>query len=182
MSSKFYKDSISLSGVFDQDLDKSVLYSANKVYLRYCTSDGHMGNKKANDDIPFFFRGAKVVQAMISSLTEDQGLTAGDQLIFGGHSAGGRGAMVHLDQVAESLPDVSVVGLLDSPLYMDLMPLYESLSGLNTHMALAHQNFDVESIISDECKAAYSQENEWRCIFGQYRMKFIKTPFLLLAD
>ena len=68
MSSKFYKDTISLSGVFDQDPEKSILSTANKVYLRYCTSDGHMADKKANDDIPFFFRGAKVVKAMISSL------------------------------------------------------------------------------------------------------------------
>jgi hypothetical protein len=68
MSSKFYKDSISLSGVFDSDPEKSILSTANKVYLRYCTSDGHMGNKDADDDIPFFFRGSKVVQEMIYSL------------------------------------------------------------------------------------------------------------------
>jgi hypothetical protein len=52
--------------------------------------------------------------------------------------------MVHLDQLAASLPGVEVVGLLDSPLYMDLLPLYENMSGLNEHMALAHKNFDVD--------------------------------------
>ena len=39
--------------------------------------------------------------------------------------------MVHLDSVAERLGGVEVVGLLDSPLYLDLMPLYENISGLN---------------------------------------------------
>jgi hypothetical protein len=24
--------------------------------------------------------------------------------------------------------------------------------------------------------------DQWRCIFGQYRLKYIKTPFVLFAD
>jgi len=138
MTSKFYEETVDLSGVFDDDPEKSILSSANKVFLKYCTSDGHMGSKKSNDDIPFFFRGAKVVNAMIKSLVEEQGLSPGHQLIFGGNSAGGRGAMVHLDNIAASLPDIEVVGLLDSPLYLDIAPLYETRTGLNNHMALAH--------------------------------------------
>jgi hypothetical protein len=68
MSSKKYKDTISLSGVFDSDPEKSTMSSSNKVYLRYCTSDGHMGEKKRDEEIPFHFRGYKVVEAMIASL------------------------------------------------------------------------------------------------------------------
>lgn len=55
-------------------------------------------------------------------------------VIFGGTSAGGRGAMVHLDIVTQMLSayGLKVLGVFDSPAYLDIMPLYpEKLVGLN---------------------------------------------------
>jgi len=58
--------------------------------------------------------------------------------VFGGHSAGARGAMTHLDAVAKILEKkgVKVIGMLDSPLYMDIDTLYpDKLEGLNKRMS-----------------------------------------------
>ena len=75
----------------------------------------------------FNFHGQHNVMAMIKHLVETQGLGTGpaDELVFGGWSAGARGAMVHLDSVVAYLKDnalnpVKTLGMLDSPLYMDM--------------------------------------------------------------
>lgn len=57
------------------------------------------------------------------------------QIVFGGTSAGGRGAMVHLDNVQAKFPTNKVLGILDSPLYMDVDSLFESRVSLKTSMA-----------------------------------------------
>ena len=68
---------------------------------------------------------------MLKHLVENKGLGSGlggrrDRLIFGGASAGARGAMVHLDYVQEMLGEaasnVDVVGFLDSPAWIDKEP------------------------------------------------------------
>ena len=66
---------------------------------------------------------------MIDFLINNKSLGAdpNDLVLFGGHSAGARGAMVHLDKVAERLKEqkgLTVLGILDSPLYLDLDPLF----------------------------------------------------------
>lgn len=140
MSSQFHKPTISMRGVFDKNPEISAMHDANKVYVRYCTSDGHMGDQEKTEEIPYQFRGQKVVEEVFHQLQEVYGLVFDEDhwLLFGGHSAGGRGAMVHLDNVEKRLGGVQVAGLLDSPLYLDLMPLYENLSGLNEHTKLVH--------------------------------------------
>lgn len=46
-----------------------------------------------------YFRGQRIVRAMITYLIKNKGLgqNAGDLVVFGGYSAGARGAMAHLD-------------------------------------------------------------------------------------
>lgn len=90
-------------GVFSEDKNVSPLYDANKAYLRYCSSDGHMGDVGGDDAAATFegryFRGQRIVRAMITYLIQNEGLgqNAGDLVVFGGYSAGARGAMAHLD-------------------------------------------------------------------------------------
>ena len=43
MSSKKYNETINLNGVFSRSEDESPLWDANKAFLAYCSSDGHMG-------------------------------------------------------------------------------------------------------------------------------------------
>jgi hypothetical protein len=42
------------------------------------------------------------------------------------------------------------------------------------------QNFNASSVISDACAAAYNGEL-WKCLFGQFRMPHVKTPYLMVA-
>ena len=58
------------------------LQNANKVFVRYCTSDAHMGNA-ANWGRQF--RGAEVVQAVLTDLVANKGLGSSKAfMLFGG--------------------------------------------------------------------------------------------------
>lgn len=76
---------------------------------------------------------------------------------------------------------VKVLGALDSPLWMNLKPLYTDITGVTDMMKNAHQNFNVGSVIPSDC-AQRHKDKEWRCVFGEYRLDFVHTPFVMFAD
>ena len=91
-----------------------------------------MGNIGAGDVDPalgpsWSFRGQRLVQGFIQDLMTVHGMGADGsdhRLLFGGCSAGARGAMANLDLVPGYVPpNVRVVGFLDSCLWVDILPL-----------------------------------------------------------
>ena len=131
MSSSKWESSMTKTGIFDGNPQLTPLSDANKVYIPYCTSDGWMGNRAAsNSTFGWEFRGQKVVEGVLNTLQADRGLGAKEQtLVFSGCSAGGRGAMVNLDYVMGMLANgvtgnskINLVGVLDSPLWVDIAP------------------------------------------------------------
>lgn len=147
VSSRHYSATRTAGGLFYAD--SAILREANKVYLEYCTSDAHMGDTDGTDFYdahvstgpvstwgwtdpndgqfkPWQFRGARVVKAMINSLVTTKGLggRAGTTLLFAGTSAGGRGAMTHLDYVPQMMgptaaAHTTVYGFMDSIMHLD---------------------------------------------------------------
>lgn len=94
-----------------------------------------------------------------------------DLLLFGGGSAGARGAMVHLDYVPQMIgsasANVDVIGVLDSPLWMMADGYSNSLSMTTIEAQLA---FRPEHTGRD-CAAVYAPRDEiWKCFFAEYRL------------
>jgi hypothetical protein len=177
MSSKDYPETCGKTGIFDTS-SNSPLRTANKVYVPYCSSDGHMGD---GEFAGWQFRGARIGRAVIAALKKKSSLgTAGSTLIFGGGSAGGRGAMVLLDEVAKMLPEMTLLGFLDSPYLMDVPSDSVNFNGFQEQHVGVLENFNGSSIVSSDCAAAYKTE-PWKCLFGQYRMPFLTTPYLMAA-
>lgn len=176
MSSKNYPHECGKTGLFDTDPDRTPLSAANKVYIPYCSSDGHMGD---GEYAGLQFRGARIARAVVTDL-KSRGLESGSTLIWSGGSAGGRGAMVLLDEVAETLPEVKVLGYLDSNYYIDVPSYSADFSGFQPQHQGVLQNFNAYSVVSSACAAANDGEL-WKCLFGQFRMPHIKTPYLMVA-
>lgn len=163
------------------------LRTANKVFVRYCTSDAHMGHVNA---FGYKFRGQSVVESVLSDLVHEHGLGSDlarnrHLLLFGGASAGSRGAMVHLDYVSSMIGRVSggvdVVGFLDSPLWLDYAPLDASFEGGFANQTKQVHNFANVRHLGEGCEAHYDEANQWRCLLGEYRMPFVTSPYFLIA-
>ena len=150
-----------------------------QVNVPYCSSDGWMGNLD-NEEIGFEFRGHEIVKATLELVKERWNVGKGDTVIFGGASAGARGAMVHLDMVADFFKDSTVLGVLDSPLWVDLNPPDESTVGLLDQTQKVYEVTGVravsggDGVITDDCAESFLEE-EFKCLFGQYRIPFIKV-------
>lgn len=185
-SSKAWLPIAEESGLFRPARDPA-LGGANKIWVQYCSSDGHMGDSEA---FGYHFRGTQIIRAIFKDLVTRWGLGKGSQrhlVIFGGQSAGARGAMVHLDYVQEMAAaagagPIDVLGFLDSPLWVDMEP-YPG-SGFIGFGAWCRTIFEYVNVthLGAECPRAYAGPEQWKCIMGQYRMPYIQTPYLLVAS
>merc|ERR1719198_485415 len=82
------------------------------------------------DTVSLQFRGLRIIKAVLTELVFKHGLDPHAQVIFGGGSAGGRGAMAWLDYAHALLPTSWVHGFLDSAYYLDMQSYSaSSLSG-----------------------------------------------------
>lgn len=161
LSSKDYPETCNKTGIFSENPLNPVA-TATKVYVPYCSSDAHVGDAEFAG---WQFRGKRIVAAVLADFE-------GRPIVFGGGSAGGRGALLWLDHVPNS------VGFLDSPYYLDLEPYNSSFVGFPTMAKEAYANFNIT--IDDQCRQAYFQE-PWKCTLGQYALDFMKTPRLVVA-
>ena len=127
MGNKDWHQSVAMGGIFETDAVKTPFAGAHKVFVPYCSSDAWVGDTVAGG---LYFRGQAIVEAVLADLVQQQNLgqNSADRLLFGGCSAGARGAMFTLDSVADMLArsgvtGVQLQGLLDSPLWIDVAPL-----------------------------------------------------------
>eukprot|EP00908_Phaeocystis_cordata_P004249 Transcript_14634.p1 GENE.Transcript_14634~~Transcript_14634.p1 ORF type:complete len:360 (-),score=138.98 Transcript_14634:51-1130(-) len=176
------------------------LAKAHKVLVPYCTSDAHMGDAAA---FGLQFRGGAVVRAVLADLVRRRGLGrrglagAPPRLLFGGVSAGSRGAMVHLDYVKEMLPlepavreRVEVRGYIDSALWIDAEPLGHHLASGDEHVGFygfadvtkGVASFANVTHLGAECAARWGGAEQWRCLFGEYRLPLVRTPYMAIGS
>ncbi len=176
ISSVGWPASIDAGGIFSRDASQNPWAAANFAYVAYCSSDAWMGDAEAYG---FQFRGQAILAATLDELRASRGLGDGARLLLGGCSAGARGAMANLDAVAAALPGIEVRGLLDSGLWVDASPADPSTTeSLLAQTAQVASFVNAGALVPAECAAAYPGE-EYKCLFGQYRMPFVTTPYFL---
>jgi len=174
MSSKDYPPACGKTGIFDVH-EQSPLHAWNLVYVPYCTSDAFMGDGTFGS---WQFRGARVVRAVLKKLKGR--LESGKRILFGGGSAGGRGAMVFLDEVSHAFPQLHVQGFLDSPFYLDVASFSSKFDGFQQQHLNVLKNFNATSVVSDRCGQRFPDQ-QWKCLFGQHRMPLLRTQYLMAA-
>jgi hypothetical protein len=142
------------------------------------------------------FRGQRILAAVLASLVSTQGLgakasyVAGSQrLLLSGCSAGARGAMMNLDYIdgilaAVGVPSgsVEVQGLLDSPLWVNVEPSTPHIMPLANETRAVFELVNATARLGPTCATSYpNYEDRWMCLFGQYRMPMLQTPYMLNA-
>jgi hypothetical protein len=195
MSSKDNPSVCSKGGIFTSLPDDATL-----VYVPYCSSDGWMGSRVYDG---LYVNGVDIVLSVVDYVKgyiEDEYSHNGKggkggkyehNVIFGGGSAGGRGAAILLDVVASRFEGFNVRGFLDSPYYVDSDPYdgafyHDRFEGFAKQTQDVYDNFVVGgrhhgTVLNEECVAEYTDE-PWKCLFGEYIMPFIKTQYLMTVD
>jgi hypothetical protein len=182
MSSKDWPDTLSLSEGIFENTARNPLRSWNNVYLKYCSSDAHMGDA---EQFGFSFRGQRIVEAMLADLVKrGLGDVAAQTLLFSGCSAGGRGAMATADFVpgilaaAGAANPVNVLALFDAALYVSEPPAVQGKTPMIQQAKGVFQLFNVKGRVPQNCRERYA-DTPWYCIFGQYRLPLVATKHIL---
>ena len=157
-------------GIFATD-GSSAWGNANRVYVKYCSSDIWSGDAPAsNNTFGYTFRGSRIVTAVMNGLMQNQGLgsTPGQRLLFGGCSAGAIGAMNNIEAVAAMMPStVQTWGFLDGAGLLDIQPrgwnwrpYLETLQSLMASMLGFTQ-----PVFQPYCAELFPGEL-WKCLIG----------------
>lgn len=181
MSSTNWKPVQVVGGVFSSQAGNP-FQTYNKVYLGYCSSDAWMGDVGASGATwGYAFRGQRIIEATMADLQARHGMGPGAEVVFGGCSAGARGALVNLDYIQDMAPTGSTVrGLLDSGLWVDVEPIDTEQVSLQEQTQMVASFVNPGARIPTACALQYVGE-EWKCLFGVYRLPFLDTPYLINA-
>ena len=182
MSSTHWPKVQTVGGVFSKS-PLNPWADANKVYLSYCSSDAWVGDVAASSaTYGYAFRGQRIIEATLADVALNRGLGATAQVLFGGCSAGARGAMFNLDYVAQYLPaGATVKGLLDSALWLDVSPPDTAEVTLQTQTQGVFALVNPGARIPAACSAAYPGSEGWKCLYGVYRLPFLTTDYFINA-
>jgi hypothetical protein len=181
MSSKKWPTTLNMGGLFS--LTKGNPFAkAAKAYLSYCSSDAWVGDAQPSpDNGGFAFKGQAIIEAVVTDLVSRFNLTAANRVLFGGCSAGARGALFNLDYVGAMLPPgTGLKGLLDSALWLDLVPPDAAEVSLQAQTQGVFAMVNPAARIPAACAAAYPGSEGWKCLYGQYRLPFVTTPYFIV--
>lgn len=183
-----------------------VPYCSSDAWVGNLGPEGGIGGYK-----PWYFKGQRIIEALFaqlatgvpvvnttvlhfanhthatSSTTTLHALTSASRLLFAGCSAGSRGAAFTLDYVQAMLPAGSppVLGFFDSPLWIDEEPIPDApvpIVPLENQTAAVYEAFNVSGRIPAACAQQYPGAEGWKCLYGQYRIPFTQTPYLMSAS
>lgn len=187
MSSKGWKETRTVDGIFAS----GPLADANLVQLGYCTSDIYLGDTGASDATwGWHFRGEQVVRSTFTKLIDEFGLGAseGHRLVFGGSSAGARGAAVWMDHFNELLSGapfpVQAWGFLDTPHpfhHFHALPPTGPTGDYTPEGTQKLVNFLSPGIDKFMLQGVCDEPAErWKCIYAEFRLPESHADYMIV--
>ncbi|CAM6107975.1 unnamed protein product [Calypogeia fissa] len=163
-------------------------YNWNRVFLKYC--DGGSFNGDVNDPIQvanssingtapvvnIFFRGQRVWKALMEELME-KGMQNAEKALLSGRSAGGLATILHCDQYRDFMPNTTLVKCLSDAGFFLAIP---DISGVETIEAFYGNVVQLHNMVGNLPKYCTSEREANRCIFPEYIIPGLKTPFFVL--
>ncbi len=183
-SSTEYPDSLDLEGIFSLDLNLNPEFGTyNHVFIPYCSSDSHFGDRNESaDTFGFQFKGKKIVDAVIedlldSSILGENNLQNSELVVISGTSAGGRGVQQNLDRMAALIPHDNVYGVLDSSYFTRYFLTEEERLGLALRQStLWNGQYD------DSCVNFVGQDSKHLCDRVELISDVVQTAVFIYMD
>ncbi|CAM6089097.1 unnamed protein product [Calypogeia fissa] len=178
-----------LEGILSSSpIDNPDFYNWNRVYLKYCDGGSFSGDVSdpmrvrrhtINGTAPvvnLFFRGQRIWKALMEELME-KGMKNAQNALLSGCSAGGLAAILHCDQYRDLMPKTTLVKCMsDAGFFLDI----PDISGVQTIEALYGDVVQLHDMAETLPKYCTSEREASRCLFPEYIIPGLKTPFFML--
>jgi len=205
MSTNYGPISRADAGIMKRD-PSNPLGNANIVFIFYCNSDKHRGDKgdvvMVDDTDPdkkfrINVRGHAVMEAAIDMLlkgevvSDDKSVTVpklseASSVIFSGTSAGSAGVAFHLDWLAGKLdPSTKLHGVLDASLHHDVSTITDAtiLAQWDSMLAAGHEAGTAMNMFHDQSCLDAHKDDPKQCASGSHvQLNHITTPFFVRHD
>ena len=177
-SSKNIPTTVSLGGLLSSNPSDSPLAAYNMVYLKYLDGnsfsgmlDGPVMYNNGTAEVPIYFRGRAIIDAVIDSLKANVMKSANDianavNIVETGCSAGGLATYLHADYVSSQLPHS---GQYFSAPISGYFLNHESVAGGFVYGDEIKNIYTLSNASTNAaCQAAYAPTGEdWRCNMAQ---------------
>ncbi len=163
-------------------------FSANTVFVNYCSSDYWMGTQPASaatDNLAF--RGHDIVRAVMEDLNTEgvtgaPVLSSADDIVIAGSSAGGLGVLGNIDAIAAGLPGKRVRAVVDAGWIADIKAFApDGENGISTAAAF-DMAFTYWKATPDESCAAAAGGAAGKCGIGALLFPALSVPLFVHQD
>ncbi|XP_054849645.1 palmitoleoyl-protein carboxylesterase notum2-like [Eublepharis macularius] len=164
-------------------------WSANAVFVPYCSSDIWIGTLPKSRQVPYAFMGSLIIQEVIKDLVP-KGMKQAKVLLLAGSSAGATGVLLNIDRVAALLEALEaealqVQGLVDSGWFLvdtkrPRAPGCSDAFACSPVEALKKGIRMWSGILPEKCKQQFKRGEEWQCFLGYKLYSSLKTPVFVV--
>ena len=162
------------------------------VYAKYCDGTSWTGN--VDDPISvlngtknetIYYRGRRLLDALIHHLLQKQGVDEADVVLYGGCSAGSLTAYLHIDYLRTRLSSVTtkLAGYGDS-MYSIPYKSYDSGNHFLQMLQWGYRAWNASSSINNGCREHYASlsrpEDAFMCLYGSVVLNYVQQPTLVV--
>lgn len=161
--------------------------NANHVHIMYCDGGSFSGDKTepvAVNGTTLYFRGKRILDAVLDYLTTNHGLALATEVLLSGGSAGGLSTFLHADYVQSKFGQQIKFGA--APV-SGFFLLHDTAQGLNQYparMEYVYNMMNSSGGVNQHCRTAMAAtpSEAWKCIFANYSYAYAVTPMFHLQS
>ena len=180
-SSKSWAKTSSMGGIMSGDCTVNPDYcNFNRVHMAYCDGNSFAGD--ATDPISvngeeIYFRGRRIIDAVIQTLTEKYDFGSATEVLLTGCSAGGLATYLHTDYVQTLMP--SGVTKYAASAISGFFLLHPTVAKLPVYPEQMENIFNISNAtggVNADCIAAQAPADKWKCNFAEFSYAYTKAP------
>ena len=191
-SSDHMPASFTFGGVMDSEAAVNPEFAAfNRVVMYYCDGASFSGDNdapyvdaKTNQTI--YFRGRRVLGALLDTLVKSHGLGAATDVLLSGGSAGGLSTYLHADRVHDYMKaHAPKLTRFKAAPVSGFFLLHANAAGKPVYpneMQYVYGMQNASAGVHPSCVASLPADEQWRCIFANYSYAHTSTPVFPLQS
>jgi len=158
-------------------------YDWNHVLMAYCDGASFSGDRADPINVDgklIYFRGFRILKAIMKDLLENKGLNKATEVLLSGSSAGGLAVYIHADQIGEMLPGTvrRYKAIPMSGVFLD-HPNAEDTFVYTPQIQYVFQMQNCTAGMNVRCLVSKSPRYMHLCMMAEYTMQFIQTPLFI---